>query len=273
MNSFKRLLQLACLTLTLMSWSVAMGQEGKKPAPKIEPTPIATQSQQALEKITKDKRATRSDKLEAYALLAARAQAAKEDKKAQDYAKRALKIWSVLERDKTKSHQRDCDSAARAAFTQAELERRHLEELPLSPKDLNKDLKLKIGVMTQAQSSYLKVLSLGRQCGLTMWVAASMERTGELFEDFAQTLEHSPSPKNLVGQESEEIYRASLREFSAPMLQKAQESYQSAQEVEAKGDAATIDWQKRAQDRQQGVQAQLCELTPATCPASGATSH
>lgn len=264
MNSCKRLLQLVCLPLTLMSWTLAMGQES---TPKIEPAPIETLSQQGLEKITKDKVASHSDKLEAYALLAARAQAAKEDEKAQDYAKRALKIWSVLEHDKTKSHQRDCDSAARAVFTQAELERGRMMQLKLSSKDLSKDIKRKVNALTSAQSSYMKTLVLGQQCKQNKWGVASMVRIGELFESLAQDIEASPTPGKLEGQEQEEIYRAELRAFLTPMLQKAQTSYQGAREVEAKGDAATLSWQKRAGDRLQGVQAQLCALKPETCPA------
>lgn len=95
----------------------------------------------------------------------------------------------------------------------------------------------------------MKALSLGQQCKQSPWVVASMVRTGELFERLAQDFEEAPLPPSIKEEEQEALYRATLSDFSAPLLQKARESYEAAQQLPSSGDTTSIKWQALATQR------------------------
>lgn len=234
----KRSTELICFLLIMATWTHAFAQETK--AQPAKATPEQTAQTKA-----------RVEKLEATSRHAEQALSQGKAKRAQEHAQRAIKIWGLIEPSQLpdgETRDRACNAAASAMFTVAELERERLSQLKLSAKSLNEDIKRKIEAMRSAQAGYMKSLSLGQQCKQTQWVVASIVRTGELFEGLAREFEAAPLPPNLKGEEQVAVYRDALREFSSPMLQKARESYKTAQKLPPSGDVSTHDWHQLAQE-------------------------
>lgn len=236
----KRSTELICFLLIMATWTHAFAQEAK--APTSQKSHVLLPSAQEEERI---------NKLETTSRQAEQARAQGKTKRALERAERALKLWGLIEPSQLpdgETRDRACDAAASAMFTVAELERERLSQLKLSSKNLNEDIKRKVEAMRSAQAGYMKSLSLGQQCKQTQWVVASMVRTGELFEGLAREFEAAPLPPNLKGEEQVAVYRAALHELSSPMLQKARESYKTAQKLPPSGDVSTHDWHQLAQE-------------------------
>ncbi len=140
-------------------------------------------------------------------------------RRAKDDLAAAQKLWKGLSgKDKTSA----TPWAAQARYHEGDLIFREFEKVTLDvkPAQLEKALKAKTKLLSEAEKTYVSVVDYGD----LKWATAALFRVGQVYDGFAESLVNAPTPKGLPPDQAQ-AYRDALDVYVVDIQSKAIELF------------------------------------------------